>query len=99
MRVPAIRFLIVLLVLIGIPESLRTGAAHATPFPGTWQVLGAARTLPTLYRPMGLAADVHGNVFVADSGNFRIVKLGPHGQMLGHIGETDFTLGSSGTAT
>jgi DNA-binding beta-propeller fold protein YncE len=56
-------------------------------------VLGAARTLPTLYQPAGLAVGSRGNLYVADSGNFRVVELGPHGQLLAHFGDADLRPG------
>jgi sugar lactone lactonase YvrE len=40
-----------------------------------------------VYRPAGLAVDASGNLYVADSGNFRVVEIGPHGQLLAHFGD------------
>jgi DNA-binding beta-propeller fold protein YncE len=56
---------------------------------GNWQVLGAARTLPAPSRPAGLALDGRGNLYVADTGNHRIVELAPDGRELAHFGDAD----------
>lgn len=89
----AIRFLLLLDLLVGLPSVVGAPMAHASPQSGAWQVLGAARSLPTLYRPTGLAIDAKGNVYVADSGNFRVVEIGPRGQLLAHFGEADLRPG------
>src|SRR5579864_6037539 len=70
----------------------RPPAAGATGIPATaggWTVLGAARSLPTLSQPAGLAVDARGNVYVADSGNHRIVEIAPDGRELSHFGDAD----------
>jgi len=56
---------------------------------GSWKVLGAAGSLPTLNRPAGLAVDVRGNVYVADTGNHHIVEIAPDGRPLAHFGDAD----------
>ncbi|HEX8919584.1 MAG TPA: NHL repeat-containing protein [Chloroflexota bacterium] len=77
-------------------------AAGATRIPTTapgWTVLGAAGSLPTLSRPAGLAVGPRGNVYVADSGNHRIVEIAPNGRLLAHFGEADLApQGASGLA-
>jgi hypothetical protein len=98
MRSSAIRILILLVLSLGVPAGLHAAPAHASSPMGTWQVLGAARTLPTLYRPAGLAVDVTGNVYVADSGNLRVVEIGPHGQVLAHFGDADLRPGPGAPA-
>lgn len=69
--------------------SANAAAPHTPALAGTWQVLGAAHGLPTLYQPAGLAVDSNGNVYVADSGNFRVVEIGPRGQLIAHFGDAD----------
>src|SRR5207253_11268183 len=70
----ALRSLILLVVSAWIPAGLVAPHAYASVHSGAWQVLGAARTLPTLYRPAGLALDARGDLYVADSGNFPVVE-------------------------
>lgn len=53
---------------------------------GHWRTLFAAAHLPTLYRPTGLGLNGHGDLYVLDSGNFRVVKLSPHGAVLARFG-------------
>src|SRR5579859_5972898 len=77
------------LILLALSLVSLAHAAHAAPVSGQWQVLGDARTLPTLYRPAGLAVDARGNVYVADAGNYRVVEIGPAGNVLAHFGEAD----------
>jgi sugar lactone lactonase YvrE len=98
MRSSALRYLLLLTLPLGLPAGMGAPAAHASPQSGIWQVLGAARTLPTLYQPAGLAVDARGNVYVADSGNFRIVEIGPRGQLLAHFGEADLRPGPGAPA-
>lgn len=52
-------------------------------------MLGAARSLPTLSRPAGLAVGARGNVYVADTGNHRILEIAPDGRRLAHFGDAD----------
>ena len=40
---------------------------------------GGAATNASLYCPMGLAVDASGNLFIADTGNYRIRKVGTNG--------------------
>jgi sugar lactone lactonase YvrE len=42
--------------------------------PGSWQFPGVL-----LNGPMGVAADAAGNVYIADTGNERVLKVTPHG--------------------
>src|SRR5437588_5780607 len=81
-----------------MPAGLRPAPAHASPLSGTWQVLGPAGSLPTLYHPGGLAVDSQGNVYVADSGNFRVMEIGPRGQIFAHFGEADLSPGPEAPA-
>lgn len=48
----------------------------------TPQVLAAAATVPSMYAPSGVAAGPHGIIYVADSGNNRVLKLSPAGRLL-----------------
>src|SRR5947209_11700256 len=78
------------LILLGISAWISAGLAapaYGSAQSGAWQVLGPARALPTLYSPAGLALDPRGNLYVADSGNFRIVEIGPGGGLLAHFGD------------
>jgi DNA-binding beta-propeller fold protein YncE len=61
-----------------------TGQAARPPnATGDWFVLAGARTGAGQFsRPAGVAVDAAGNVFVADTGNHRIQKLSPEGQVL-----------------
>jgi hypothetical protein len=68
----------------GAPPALadRTGTAG-----GSWEVLGAACSLPTFSQPTDVTVDARGNVYVVDSGNRRIVKLSPRGQVVAQLGQ------------
>lgn len=55
--------------------------------------------LPTLYHPTGLAVDAKANLYVADSGNFRIVEIGPQGQLIAHFGDADLRPGPAAPPT
>lgn len=62
-------------------------------------MLGAARGLPTLSRPAGLAVGPSGNVYVSDVGNHRIVEIAPDGHLLARFGGADLRpRGASGLA-
>src|SRR6516225_7922896 len=80
-----------------IPGPLAAGATGILATAGTWQVLGAAGSLPTLSRPAGLALDARGNVYVSDTGNHRIVEIAPDGHLLAHFGDAD--LGPQGASS
>ncbi|HET9679689.1 MAG TPA: peptidyl-alpha-hydroxyglycine alpha-amidating lyase family protein [Gammaproteobacteria bacterium] len=57
-------------------------------FPGTGR-FGNGYQVHLLKAPSDVALDSQGNIYVADAGNFRIVKFGPHGNFLatwGHKG-------------
>ncbi len=90
---------IALSVVLGFSIPGSTRHAEALPLAGTWQVLGAAATLPTLYQPAGLIVDRKGNIYVADAGNFRVVEIGPRGNLLAHFGEADLRPGPTATAS
>jgi DNA-binding beta-propeller fold protein YncE/4-amino-4-deoxy-L-arabinose transferase-like glycosyltransferase len=47
-----------------------------------WEVGQCGSGSQQFQSPHGVAADRQGNVYVADSGNHRVVKLGPEGQVL-----------------
>lgn len=82
-----------------IPGPPAAGATGNPATAGGWTVLGAARSLPTLSRPAGLAVDARGNVYVADAGNHRIVEIAPDGRPLAHFGDADLgPQGASGLA-
>jgi sugar lactone lactonase YvrE len=49
---------------------------------GVWHVLGGARSMPGLYQPTGIAVSSTGDMYVADTGNNRIIRLSPTGRML-----------------
>src|SRR4051812_36836672 len=73
-------------MISGPPEA---GARGIPATVGSWKVLGAASSLPKLSRPVGLAIDARGNVYVSDTGNHRIVEIAPVGRLLAHFGDTD----------
>ena len=61
--------------------------------------MGTSRSLPTLSRQAGLAVGARGNVFVADTGNHRIVEIAPDGRPLAHFADADLgPHGASGLA-
>lgn len=63
------------------PEGLVTLVLGRRDFPGTgWFDRGY--TVPLLDQPSDIALDRLGNIYVADAGNFRIVKYDPHGEPL-----------------
>ncbi|HEX8917142.1 MAG TPA: NHL repeat-containing protein [Chloroflexota bacterium] len=93
MRGPRILRFLLLALLLGLPGGMAAPSVQAAPVSGTWQVLGAAGSLPTLYRPAGLAVDARGNLYVADAGNFRVVEIGPGGRLLAHFGDADLRPG------
>ena len=70
---------------------LAPAGAHSAPDHqtlATWQILGEGAQLRS---PMGVAVDVAGNIYVADAGNHRVVKLSPEGRQVA-------AWGSQGTA-
>ena len=74
------RRLLTLPAACGLASSPPTATATGIPAPGGgWTGPPAARSLPTLSRPAGLAVGARGNVFVADTGNHRIVEIAPDG--------------------
>lgn len=88
---------------VGIADTIaRLPGAGATGIPataGSWIVLGAAGSLPTLSRPAALAVDARGNVYVSDTGNHRIVEVAPDGRPMAHFGDADLApQGASGLA-
>jgi DNA-binding beta-propeller fold protein YncE len=95
------RRILTLLAACGLASGLSIGTSGTMPGPaaagatgtpaaaGGWEVLGAAGSLPALSRPTGLAVDGHGNVYVSDTGNHRIVEIAPDGRLLAHLGEAD----------
>src|SRR5579872_1762530 len=98
-----------LLAACGLASGMAVGISRAIPGPPAagatgipaaaagWTVLGAARSLPTLSRPAGLAVDARGNLYVADTGNHRIVEIAPNGSLLAHFGDVD--LGPPGASS
>jgi DNA-binding beta-propeller fold protein YncE len=66
------------------PNTTATAATTGTPSPGqtsqSTTAAGSAVVLPFtgLDRPVGVAVDVNGGVYVTDSGNNRVVKLAPN---------------------
>src|SRR5437764_11785371 len=72
-----------------IPVSPAAGATGIPATTGSWTVLGTAASLPTLSGPTGLAAGPGANVYVADTGNHRIVEIAPDGRLLAHFGDAD----------
>ena len=84
---------LVLLALVGPSGAHSAPAAQSAAQPAaqsaaTWQVLGEGAQLRS---PMGVAVDVVGNIYVADAGNHRVVKLSPEGRQVA-------AWGSQGTA-
>jgi sugar lactone lactonase YvrE len=80
-----------------ISGPLPAGAMGVPATARGWTVLGAAGSLPTLSRPAGLGVDARGNVYVADTGNHRIVEIAPDGRELAHFGDAD--LGPQGATS
>ena len=71
----------------GAPPTTTTSPAHLS----AWQVLATAGTVPRLSHPEGLAIDQRGKsvtkwMYLVDTGNDRIVKLGTGGRYLGRWG-------------
>lgn len=63
---------------------------------GSWQVLGAARSTPDFYGPAGVAVDARGQLYVADTGNARVVKLSSSGRVLAVLSVPGWAQGSLG---
>lgn len=61
------------------PDGTVTGVAGAPNATGGFAGDGGPAASAQLQFPDGVAADSHGNVFVADTGNQRIRKIGPDG--------------------
>lgn len=59
-----------------------TGAAAA----GHLNSAGVSATRTSLNHPDAVAADSHGNVFIADTNNNRVVRVTPHGQLFAVAG-------------
>ncbi|GAC1399632.1 MAG: hypothetical protein NVSMB52_13190 [Chloroflexota bacterium] len=88
--------IVLVALLLGAGGTARRQGQSARHVGGTWEVLGAARYLPTFYKPTDLALDAHENIYVLDSGNRRVVKLSPHGHVLAQVGEgSASTIGKS----
>ena len=66
------------------PGGLVTTMAGAAGLPGTQDGTG---TGARFYRPMGIAVDGSGNVFVADTGNHTIRKIAPDGSVARAAGQ------------
>jgi hypothetical protein len=76
----------------GLAALLLLGSAHAAPLAGGRISLfagqvgrgfagdGEPAAIAELANPYGLAADAHGNVFIADYDNLRIRKVDAHGR-------------------
>lgn len=78
-----------------IAQATAGGSAGTVPAArqraATWHVLLSARSAPRLSQPHGLAIDTRGSsvnkwIYVADTGNNRIVKFGTGGRYLGSWG-------------
>lgn len=79
----------------GVGRATAGGMAPATAAPHgsrpTWQVLATASSVPHLSHPEGLAIDQRGTsvqkwMYLVDTGNDRVVKLGTGGHYLGSWG-------------
>ncbi len=55
-------------------------------FSAEGKFLGRIKNGVGLYRPRGMTLDQQGNIYIADTGGNRVVKLGPDGQPLGQFG-------------
>src|SRR5277367_1622853 len=72
--------LTILLVLLGIAAPSLTVRIHAQTAPTTVTFAGMQTTIGTgLKGPEGVAVDRAGNVYIADTGNNRIVEVTPAG--------------------
>ena len=63
-----------------LPDS--SGGAGDVPAQLLWQVGGCGSAPGQFLAPHGLAVDPQGNLWIADSGNARVVELGPDGKVL-----------------
>jgi sugar lactone lactonase YvrE len=70
----------ILTIVIVVPRAV-VAEARAASGPGTWHIFGPSSALG-LYYPYGLATDARRDVFIADAGNFRIVRVSPSGKLL-----------------
>jgi len=74
------------------PPPTPAEAAPAAAVEFLWQAGSCGPGQGQFQSPCGVAVDSGGNVYVADAGNHRVVKLGPEGQVLlafGREGEGD----------
>jgi hypothetical protein len=75
----------VLLVTLAATTAFGSGTRTITTFAGSPRGLygssgdGGPAAAASLFRPTGVAADAHGDIFVVDEGNHRIRKIGPEG--------------------
>jgi DNA-binding beta-propeller fold protein YncE len=81
-RIALATLLAICTVLWGAPAA----EGHAAGGIARWQLFGSSKA-PRLYHPYGLATDAQGDVFVADAGNFRIVRLSTAGKLLNSWGK------------
>ncbi|GAC1399495.1 MAG: hypothetical protein NVSMB52_13000 [Chloroflexota bacterium] len=58
------------------------GATRRPSASGHWQILGYARSGPTLFLPSAVVTDRQGDVYVLDKGNSRVVEIAATGRVL-----------------
>src|ERR1044071_7021490 len=73
-------------VLLAIAIQPPCIAAQCPPFIGKWGSAGSGNGM--FNRPNGLAVDASGNVYVADSNNYRVQKFSAEGDYLGQWGSS-----------
>jgi len=89
MHWPAVGIAVLVLILVmgGLLRQVGGVAEPPRAAPGVWRILGGAEFL----RPVGLALDRLGNLYVVDAASYHIYKLAPDGTLLA-------TFGSRGSA-
>ncbi|HUW13690.1 MAG TPA: PA14 domain-containing protein, partial [Anaerolineae bacterium] len=68
--------------VVEAPSGGQPSDSPSLDLPVLWHAGGCGSGNGEFQLPRGLAADGDGNLYVADSGNYRVVKLGPDGKPL-----------------